>query len=43
LVYLGHKDIATTRKYYVHLYGDDLPERNSVLDRCRRHRSSTRT
>lgn len=31
-VYLGHKDIATTRRYYVHLYGDDLPERKSVLD-----------
>ena len=31
-VYLGHADIATTRKYYVHLYDDDLPERSSVLD-----------
>ena len=31
-VYLGHNDIATTRKYYVHLFGDDLPERGSVLD-----------
>jgi integrase len=31
-VYLGHKDIATTRRYYVHLFGDDLPDRRSVLD-----------
>jgi integrase len=35
-VYLGHQDIATTRKYYVHLYGDDLPDRSSILDRAER-------
>jgi integrase len=31
-VYLGHADYATTRRYYVHLIPDDLPERTSVRD-----------
>ena len=30
-VFLGHSDYATTRKYYVHLIPEDLPQRRSVM------------
>jgi integrase len=30
-VFLGHSDYATTRKYYVHLIPEELPQRRTVL------------
>ena len=30
-VFLGHSDYATTRRYYVHLVPEDLPQRRTVI------------
>lgn len=46
-VHLGHQDLATTSRYYLHLVPDDLPDRSRVLDdewvsRRRRARDAVR-